>query len=202
MRIEDTRFYGFGGVGNSQKKIGNVALPNFNSVYFYTKTASTMSNEKYKEAIIAQAQKDEARGVSYSKSPESMSLMKSYTSVASPDRKAIITNGLNQLFGNSNALAVKKASHLNLIEILLGKTQFTNKGSKAQLTYAEFKDSNGNVIADYANGGWTMYPTAAENARSDEFLQIYRSAWESSHNGNGTSTQPSGVSEQSIDIVI
>ncbi|MDR3278244.1 MAG: hypothetical protein LBT12_05665 [Oscillospiraceae bacterium] len=199
MRI-DTHFYGFDQPGDNRNKIGSIALPNFNSFYFNTKSAPAMSDDKYRDAIIEQARKDAARGVSYSKSSESMSLMKSYTSVASPDRKAIITGGLNQLFGNGSTPAVHKSQYLNLIEILLGETKFTHNGNRPQLTYAEFKDADGNVIADYSNGGWNTYPTDAENARTSEFLQIYQDAWRSAENGGRT--EPTLADPAGLDVMV
>lgn len=136
-----------------------------------------MSDEKYKEAIIEQAKKDAANGIFQTESQEYKRLMKSYVSVVSPDRKAIITNGLKQLFGD-NTSAEKSTSNLDLIDILFGKVVFT---SEKQLKYAEFKDADSNIIATYSNGSWATYPTDAENARSDEFLQIYNDAWSSAY---------------------
>ncbi|MDR2112343.1 MAG: hypothetical protein LBQ62_04460 [Candidatus Accumulibacter sp.] len=113
MRIDD-RYYGFDQPGGNVK-IANVALPRFDSFYFNTKTAPAMSDEKYREAIIAQAQKDAAAGKFQTESHEYRKLMKSYVSVASPDRKAIIANGLNQLSGAGNTLDLNRRK-LNLID--------------------------------------------------------------------------------------
>jgi hypothetical protein len=180
MRI-DNQFYNLGQL-ESNTKIGNVTLPDFNNFHFNTKTAPAMSDEKYKEAIIEQAKKDAANGIFQTESQEYKKLMKSYVSVVSPDKKAIITNGLKQLFGN-NTSAEKSTSDLDLMDILFGKVVFTNE---KQLKYAEFKDADGNIIATYSNGGWTTYPTDAEKARSAEFLQIYNDAWSACHNKANT----------------
>ncbi|MDR2157266.1 MAG: hypothetical protein LBO81_05755 [Clostridiales Family XIII bacterium] len=185
MRIDD-RYHGFDQPGGNVK-IGNVALPRFDSFYFNTKTPPAMSDEKYREAIVAQAQKDAAAGKFQTESNEYKKLMKSYVSVASPDRKAIITNGLHRLSGVSDTLDLTGRKP-NLIDILFGNTEFTEKG---RLSYAEFK-ADGKIIAKYANGGWTLYPTDAENARTSEFLQIYNDAWRSAHRGKENSLASNG----------
>ena len=108
-----------------------------------------------------------------------MALMKSFVSVVSPDMKAVITSGLQQLFNKSGFTVGKEIEYQSLIEILLGAESFRLESIAAggQLTHAEFKDTNGNLIAYYNNGGWNECDTDAENARIQEFLQIYNDAW-------------------------
>lgn len=45
------------------------------------------------------------------------------------------------------------------------------------LSYAEFYDGNGEMVASYSNGGWTFYGTKEENARESKLLGIYNAAW-------------------------
>ncbi|MDR1328787.1 MAG: hypothetical protein LBK23_04230 [Oscillospiraceae bacterium] len=178
MRVGD-RYYGFDQPGGDIH-ISGIALPRFESFYFNTKAPPAMSDAEYRDAIIEQAKKDAANGKFQTESPEFKRLLKSYVSVVSPDRKSIITKGLNMLFSKNSQAAAEKTRHLTLIEILLGERFFTEEG---RLKYAEFKDSNGNMVANYANGGWNSYETAAEGARSQEFLQLYTATWRSVYHG-------------------
>ena len=70
----------------SNTKMCGVFLPNFNSIYYLTKSVPAMSDDEFKEAIIEQAKKDQAAG-KCQESQEYFRLMKNYTSVVSPDRE-------------------------------------------------------------------------------------------------------------------
>ena len=55
------------------------------------------------------------------------------------------------------------------------------------VTFAEFKDSAGNVIAHYSqNNGWTMVGSPSENARESEFNSIYNDAWYDAYYNRGS----------------
>lgn len=112
-----------------------------------------MSEEKYKEAIIAQAQKDAAEGKMVGSGY--MGLKKSFVSVASPDRNSIIFNaskGLVDLF------------------------------AKGMLKHTQFKDSFGNVVASYNHpNDWRMITTPAERRRESVFDSIYNEAFSAAY---------------------
>lgn len=154
-------------------KIGNVQRPDYTDFHFNTKASPTMSDDKYKEAIVEQAKKDQAAGKFQSESAGFRNLVKSYVSVASPNRKRIITEGLTAVFKNNKP----QPKTLNIIDLLFGRVKYQKEAK--DLSYAEFYDSNGEMVASYSNGGWTFYGTEAENARESELWSIYNTAWNS-----------------------
>ncbi len=155
------------------QSIGGVALPNFSGNEHLTKSKPAMSEERYREAIVEQAKKDFAAGKFQYGSEEFKSLEKSFTSVVSPDRKGIITNGLKAIYKN----AKPAPDPVNLLELLLGDGSVKYSKSGKDLTYAEFYDSEGNMVATYSQGQWQSFDTPAENARKVEMASIYNKAW-------------------------
>lgn len=153
------------------EKIGNVPLPNYNDFSFNTKKAPTMSDEKYREAIIEQAKQDQSAGKFQSESAGFRRLVKSYVSTVSPDRKNIIAGGLTAIFKNKNP----QPRTLNLVDYLFGNIKYRKEAT--QVSYAEFYDSNGEMVASYSNGRWISYGTKEENARESELWGIYNKAW-------------------------
>ncbi|AOT71871.1 hypothetical protein [Geosporobacter ferrireducens] len=191
MRIEQYNGYAIRRMFSGAKKIGNVSLPDFNDFHFNTKTTSSMSDDKFKEAIIEQAKKDQAAGKFQTQSTAYKNLLKSYVSVASPDRMGLITEALTNIFKNNQA----KTKNINYVDLLLwGKITYEKE---VDLTYAEFTDSNGEHIATYSNGGWTFYGTKAENARELEFLSVYNKAWD-----NAAKSTESKTSYTSLDVKV
>ncbi len=160
MRIQDANsevlLYLLGAKGIAKTRATSLPQPDFSRFVFGTKTAPAMSEEQYKEAIIELAKKDAASGkcsTSGDNNFEFMSLKKSFVSVVSPDRRSII------------AAASRKLA---------------NQG---EVTYAEFKDSDGNIIAQYSpNDGWAMSGTPDEFARSVKFDTTYAAAWNAANN--------------------
>ena len=176
----------------SAAKICNIPLPDYNGFHYDTRTPSKMSEQKYEEAIVRQAQKDAATGKYGVECPGFKSLMKSYVSVVSPDRKGIIENALS---GLSKVCKSPEPETISLLEILLGI-----KATKVDAApYAEFKDSNGELVATYSNSGWTFFSTKAETARTTEFDVIYHAAWNAARNDkDGASIAKAG----SFDVVV
>lgn len=168
MRVGQYNGFTMSGVSSGTGKIGNVSLPDFNGFSYCTKTKPTMSDDKFKEAIIAQAKKDQAAGKYYTQAVKG--LQKKYVSAVSPDRKKLITEGLTQI-----AKKPPQPKMLSLLDLIFGEVKYekTNEG----LRYAEFKDSDGNDIATYSNGEWKFYGTKEEISRESEFFSIYREAW-------------------------
>jgi len=171
MRVENCntftqscRLYGTG-------KIGKVPLPNYTDFHFNTKKAPTMNDEKYRKAIIEQAKKDQSAGKFQSESAGFRNLVKSYVSAVSPDRKNIINEGLTAIFKNNKP----QPKTLSLIDYLFGNVKYCKEAT--DVTYAEFYDSNGEMVASYSNGRWISYGTKAENARESELWGIYNEAW-------------------------
>ncbi|WP_199884031.1 hypothetical protein [Anaerosinus massiliensis] len=171
MRIENYNTFAQSQLVSNTKKTGNAKLPDYTGFQFNTKTAPAMSEGKYQKAIIDQAKKDQAAGKFQSDSAGFRSLEKSYVSVVSPDRKSIISNGLTAIYKNNKT----QPEPLNLIDYLFGTAKY-HKEAKS-LTYAEFYDDNGEMVATYSNNGWTSFSTKAENARQVELCSIYNVAW-------------------------
>lgn len=150
---------------------GNVQLPDYTDFHFNTKTAPAMSDEKYRAAIIEQAEKDQTAGKFQAESAGFRSLVKSYVSVVSPDRKGIIARGLEEISKSDEP----QPQTLTLLDYLFGTVKYRKETKN--VTYAEFYDSNGEMMATYSNVGWTFYGTKAENARESELWVIYNQAW-------------------------
>lgn len=141
---------------NDRPRMNVFPQPDFTKFDYCTKTAPAMSEEEFQEAIIERAKKDAAAGICGGQSAGYRSLMKSYVSVASPDRKGIIANATNKFTG------------------------------KCGVTFAEFKDASKQVIAHYSqNNGWTMVMSKAEMTRTSNFSAIYIEAWREAYYGKG-----------------
>lgn len=195
MRVENYNTFAQNRLLSGTKKNGNVPLPNYTDFNFNTKQAPAMNDEKYREAIIEQAQKDQAVGKFQSDSAGFKSLVKSYVSSVSPNRKNIITDGLAAIFKNNKP----QTKTLNILDYLLGKVKYCKEAT--DVSFAEFYDSNGEMVASYSNGRWISYGTKEENARESELWGIYNEAWnnaarESQRNGYVAST---GSTLDSID---
>ncbi|WP_099466809.1 hypothetical protein [Konateibacter massiliensis] len=175
--------------------IAGIRLPNFNADYVYSKKKSGSSDSEYKKAIVEQAIKDQAAGKFQNESYEFVQLMKSYVSEVSPDRESVIKAGLQKIAKN-NAAGIEP---LNLMELLLndGKVKY-QKDSNA-VTYAEFYDSNGEMVATYSNNGWTMFTTNAEAARQTEMCLTYSRAWNTAKQASQGSSQLSNISVDGVE---
>lgn len=160
---------------SSGQRIGGVSVPDYSSFNFCTKTPPKMSDDQCKDAVVKQAQKDAVTGKFGVECPGFKSLMKSYVSVVSPDRKGIISNALTSL-GKMNKFP--KAEAVSLLDILFGKRIMSDDYG---LSYAEFKDSSGEIVATLSNGTWHAMSTPAEDARTSEFYGIYREAWKAAN---------------------
>ena len=79
-----------------------------------------MSEDKYEEAIIEQAKKDQSEGKFQSDSAGFRNLVKSYVSVASPNRKGIITDGLTAIFKNN----IPRPKTLDIISLMFGEVKY------------------------------------------------------------------------------
>ncbi len=186
MRIQDVNsevlLYFFGTKRYAKPRFTSLPQPDFSRVDCCTKTAPAMSDDQYKEAIIALAQKDVANGkcsTSGDNNVEYMTLQKSYVSVVSQDRRSIIAAASRKLTGQE------------------------------EVTFAEFKDNDGNIIAGYcpATTGWTMSGTPAEQAREGKFFTIYHDAWRDAYNdlvnkARASSTDKSETTGNSIDTSV
>lgn len=164
-------------------KIAGIHLPNFSDAFVYTRQKSGISDSEYKKAIIEQAKKDQAEGKFQTDSNGFNQLAKKYVQEVSPDRKKIITEGLQKI--HKNDAVIKK--RLDVLALLFeGKVKF--KKDSDEVTYAEFYDSNGEMVATYSNGGWTMLHTNAETARQIQMCSIYNEAWREANNAELGST--------------
>ncbi len=196
MRIDQQCGIGQATYPRSQR-IGGVKLPDFSEYEHLTKTEPAMSEDKYREAIIEQAKKDFAAGKFQTDSAGFRSLEKSYASVVSPDRKGILTSGLTAVYRN-----VKLAPDpVSLIELLLGDGSIKYDMSGKELTYAEFYDSNGNMVASYDRDKWQSFYTPDEIARKVEMATIYNKAWGDAKRA-AQAPQAGNSSENSLDEMV
>ncbi len=135
-----------------ENKLTPISIPSFSGINAMpTKSAPAMSEEKYKEAIIAQAKKDFENGkCGGHKNPSYMTLKNSFVSVVSPDRKGSIAQMLRQL-------------------------PFMQRGN---MSYLEIKDARGNITSTYSpHNGWHAIGTREEQRRESEFDAIYIETW-------------------------
>lgn len=154
-------------------KGGNVPSPDYTDFHFNTKTAPAMSDDKYKTAIIEQAKRDQAAGKFQSESAGFRNLVKSYVSAVSPDRKSIISEGLRAIYKNTR----QEPKTFNLLDYMFGSVKYSKEAD--DVSYAEFYDSNGEMVASCSNGRWISYGTKTENSRESELWGIYNHAWNS-----------------------
>lgn len=174
----------------SRKRISSVLVPDF-----FTKKAPKMGDEKFKEVIIQQAQKDAPTGKFGVECPGFKNLMDSYVSVVSPDRKGIIDNALATL-NSINQSPIPLPKSISLLDILCGKRIMSTDN---EISYAEFKDSSGEIVATFSNGTWHAMGTPAEDARTSEFYGIYREAWNAAR-GEATDPPVSDTSAGTINV--
>jgi hypothetical protein len=167
MPSAEARWLGFNQSGG-RAKIGNAALRNFNSYYAGTKTAPVISDEKYKDAIVKQANKDAAAGIFQPQSQDFMDLKNSYINAAAPDKETGIANALKKFFGKGGSRVAEKNQFMNLVNRLLSGKPSSPESSAG-------------------NGQSHIKLTVAEKAREEKFLRIYNSAWnawQAEHKGN------------------
>ena len=68
------------------------------------------------------------------------------------------------------------------------------------VSYAEFYDNNGEMVASYSKGAWISYGTKEESARESELWGIYNDAW---NNAAKTSLEVSpDAKPSSVDISV
>ena len=158
---------------SSANKFGNVPLPDYDR--FHTKASPIINEDEYKELIVSQAYRDHAAGItSAGNSLSTMSLLKSYCSVVAPNRKDIISDGLQIILNEKNDTYTGPPSH-SLIEFLYGYCNYRKYNNV--LNSAEFFDENGELVATYVqNSGWHCISTKAEDERVREFYSIYLGA--------------------------
>nr|WP_314463164.1 hypothetical protein [uncultured Clostridium sp.] len=177
------------------EKRGYVPSPDYTDFHFNTKTAPAMSDDNYKTAIIEQAQKDQAAGKFQSESAGFRNLVKSYVSAVSPDRKSIISEGLRAIYKNIR----QEPKTFNLLDYMFGSVKYSKEAN--DVSYAEFYDSNGEMVASYSNGKWISYGTKAENARETELWGIYNHAWNSAaKESRGNQGAANGSAAASINV--
>jgi hypothetical protein len=204
-------------------KIGTVRLPNFreNNVEGYTKTEAARSDEEILKDVAELAKKHAEKGAFHNADNGYLDLIKEYVSSVSPDRESILTNSLKEIFGKTNLPKEGKEESLSILQQTLqfidkaknkNGTIINNKTMNSamykvgwldgdELKYADFYDSNGDLIANYSQNGWSLYSTKAEKARSDEITAVYNEAFNSVYNAQNASTSRSLVSGNNFDVV-
>ncbi|MCL2048283.1 MAG: hypothetical protein FWG87_06100 [Defluviitaleaceae bacterium] len=168
----------------------NVKLPSF----MLSKSEPLMSDEEYKEKAIEMARQHAREGRIYSPDIDSdfNTLRSSYISVASPDRQGIINKAMPKVMSDLKKKAEESDMFQRFMEILfkletnrtphMGAEQVlemphTPENMGQALHIADFKDGQGNVIAQLTTNGWIAFPTDAETARRKELQAIYNDAW-------------------------
>ena len=110
-----------------------------------------MSEEKFREAIIAQPKKDFENGKAGGHNNASyMQLKKSYVSVVSPDRKQSIAQMLRQI----------------------------PAAKRGNVSYLEIRNKAGELTTSFSpNTGWISHGTKAEQRRESQFDALYMETW-------------------------
>jgi|GEM_PF-2862094 len=129
----------------------------------FSRSTPSMTDDEMKEAVRKQAQIDASNGVFQGQ--EMRSLTDSFISVASPDRRSIISNQLNSLASLNGGI--------NGISSMF--VQHTSGSPSAGFRIAKFT----------AHGGWIPVTTNEEATRSQEILRIYNEAWNNARFGTG-----------------
>jgi hypothetical protein len=222
LRIHCDRF----GTG---AKIGTVRLPNFKeNNEGFTKTEPTRSDEEILEAIKELAKKHAEKGTFHNADNEYLDLFKEYISSASPDRESILTSSLNQIFGKAKTNKEEGAIDFNksileqtlkIMEQAKNKNGATNNkttfnidlagGAMCKVGWldddklkdASFHDSNGELIANYSQHGWSILYTKAEQARKSEITAAYNEAFNSVYNAQNPSLSKSVDVGNTFDVV-
>ena len=149
-------------------RMAGLALPDFNAPFVNTRTKTCKSDADYEKEIAEQARRDQAMGL-FQRSPGYRALEKRYVSEVSPDRRGILVQGLRKIQRQSLVEEMP-----TLAEILLD-VKYQKRGRI--VTYAEFYDGAGELVATCSNGAWTMYDTDAEAARKIGMAMLYNRAW-------------------------
>lgn len=187
MRIENCGTFAQNSFLSGAGSIGIIPSPNYSDFNFNTKQTPAMSDEKYREAIVEQAKQDQSTGKFQSDSVGYRNLVKSYVSAVSPDRKNIITQGFTAIAKENTP----QPKTLTLLDYLFGSVKYHQEDKN--VSYAEFYDHNGEMVASYSNGRWISYGTKAENARESELRGIYNEAWNHAANAGPKTSSTTGA---------
>jgi hypothetical protein len=205
-------------------KIGTVRLPNFKeNNEMYSKTTPTRSDEEILKDIVELAKKHAENGTFHNTDNEYLDLYKEYVSSVSPDREGILTSSLKEIFGKTKANKEEGAIDFNtsiLQQTIKIMEQTKNKTSseilkqisgamygKASITdgnklsYAEFYNSSGEMIASYDTTGWGTYFTKEEDARYHEINAAYNKEFLSVYNAQNPSLPKSVDVGNTFDVV-
>lgn len=158
----------------------NVKIPNMR-----TKGQCKLSEKELINKIQELARKDAAAGKNsrYAESfhgvrqpsAEWRKLKDDFVSFASPNRKGIIRNTLSNLAGKVNSMQSSGDGRFDLFKILFNNNK--KLGSDVGGNFVIFRDEQGNEIARYSEpNGWSYPYTPAEDARLDEFNDLWNQA--------------------------
>lgn len=90
--------------------------------------------------------------------------------------------GLRAIYKNTR----QEPKTFNLLDYMFGSVKYSKEAD--DVSYAEFYDSNGEMVASCSNGRWISYGTKAEDARESQLWGIYNQAWNSAARANGGTT--------------
>ena len=153
--------------------IDGIQLPDFHSIYVFSRKQTSTTEAEYRKKIMDQACKDYGCGQFQNESSSFNWLLKWYTSEVSPDREGIIIEGLK-------AIAQKRINGPKATEVVVELREGNVKYQESlleKLDYIEFYDSEDEKIAAYSNKGWSMYITDEEVERQAELCSVYNEVW-------------------------
>lgn len=140
-----------------------------NSGFLSYKKPSYTDNE-LSQKIKDKAREDFLKG-EWKKDKDFLKLRYEFISSVSPNRNRIISDGIKKMSFDKNPIHL-----IDFVELLLnGKVIYTKNNNV--VTYAEFYDDNGELVAKFSNGILKQCMTDAENKRAMEFDWIYALAY-------------------------
>lgn len=141
---------------------------------------SNLSSSQLEQKIMELARRDVAAGKNSgfggkygSGTDEWQKLRNDYISVASPDRKGIISNSLSS-FASKMSSAGIQYNRMNFFQML-----FQNNWLSKDIhgNFIDFRDASGNRVASFSeHDGWMAIATPAELARIQEFRAVWDKA--------------------------
>lgn len=152
-----------------------------------TKGQCRLSEKELAEKIVKLAESDAAAGKDSqygstvrgtdvrTGTAEWIKLREDFISLASPDRMGIVKNTLSRYANQMSFMQLKIKDRFEFFDVLFANNK--KFGPNVGGNYVEFKDEEGNVIAEYSTpNGWRTQSTPAESARRSAFYDLWRQA--------------------------
>lgn len=141
---------------------------------FFTKSEPAMTDDEFKQAVIALAKEEKEKGIPWGTSAALRELKEQYVSVVSPDRHGISANSDFMIPSNANHFLAKIVD-----------------------------DKTGESVGEYEGGkGWIISYTKAERSRMDEIGMLYYNAYWGNDDAGSGSSSTAGKSELDVNASI